>query len=93
MAGRLETPGECACTLVAACAFNTFALTLARRLAGLATIGGLQEAVLHNILRPGKNPLAASCDTRCFRLWNRWLRDRFGGLSASARAHKENEQG
>jgi hypothetical protein len=66
-------------------------LTLARRFAGLATVGGLKEAVLHDILRAGKNPLAASCNTSGFRLWNRWLRNSFSGLGASAGAHKKNE--
>ena len=92
MAGRLETPGECTCTLVAASALDTFALTLARRLTGLATVRGLTEAVFHNILWTGKNPLAASCDTRGFRPRNSWFSDRFGNLSASIRAHNESEQ-
>ena len=70
MAGRLETAGECACTLIAICVLDAFALTLVRCLAGLAAVASLEKAVLYDVFGAGKNPLATPRDTCGLRLWN-----------------------
>lgn len=69
--GRSEASAECGCAYAPIFLFHAFTLALAGVRAGFIGIGREHHAVLHEVLRPSKDPLSASGKTLHFGFWQR----------------------